>query len=77
MKNILVFFLFFFKGFDSYCTFDEKVIGTSGGVFFADVTNTVVVPSQNTFYAGVSTHYLTQDDSIDLTNGTEMNIFKL
>lgn len=46
------------------------VIGTSGGVFFADVTNTVVVPSQNTFYTGVSAHYLTQDDSIDLTTGS-------
>jgi cyanophycinase len=45
-------------------------------VFFADVTNTVVVPSQNTFYTGVSAHYLTQDDSIDLTTGKKISNFK-
>lgn len=45
------------------------VIGSSGGVFFADVSKTIVVPSPNTFYTGVSAHYLTQDDWIDLTTG--------
>ncbi|XP_046650061.1 cyanophycinase-like [Daphnia pulicaria] len=46
-----------------------KVIGTRGGVFIADVTNTVVIPSETTNFEGVSVHYLTQDDTIDLTTG--------
>ncbi|XP_057371027.1 cyanophycinase-like [Daphnia carinata] len=45
------------------------VIGTSGGVFIADVTNVIVTPSATTNYEGVSSHYLTQDDTIDLTTG--------
>jgi hypothetical protein len=46
-----------------------QVIGSHGGVFIADVTNTVVIPSETTNYEGVSVHYLTQDDTIDLTTG--------
>ncbi|KAK4019862.1 hypothetical protein OUZ56_001866 [Daphnia magna] len=46
-----------------------KVIGISGGMFVADVTNTIVTPSTTTNYEGVSAHYLTQDDTIDLTTG--------
>ncbi|XP_046650060.1 cyanophycinase-like [Daphnia pulicaria] len=46
-----------------------KVIGTTGGVLVADVTNIVVTPSATTNYEGVIVHYLTQDDSIDLLSG--------
>jgi len=45
------------------------VIGTTGGVFMADVTNIVVTPSTTTNYQKISTNYLTLDDSIDLTTG--------
>ena len=46
-----------------------QILGATGGVFVVDVTNTIVTPSENTNYEGVTAHYLTQDDSIDLTTG--------
>lgn len=49
--------------------YDNQVIGTTGGVFFADVTNVISYPSTNTDYENVVVHYLTKDDSIDLTTG--------
>ncbi len=38
-------------------------------MFVTDVLNTVVFPSNNTHFEGVTSHYLTQDDSIDLISG--------
>ena len=45
------------------------MVGTTGGVFIADVTNLVSNPSTTTDYEQISTHYLTLDDTIDLTTG--------
>jgi len=45
------------------------VIGTTGGVFVADVTNLKSNPSTTTDYEQISTHYLTLDDTMDLTTG--------
>lgn len=47
----------------------EQVIGTTGGVFFVDVKNVISTPSAHTEYQNVMTHYLTHDDSIDMTAG--------
>ena len=46
-----------------------QVIGTTGGVFFADVSSIVSRPSSTVDYENVITHYLTLDDSIDITTG--------
>ena len=46
-----------------------RVVGTTGGVFFADVTNLVNNPSSTTDFERVSTSFLTHGDVIDLTSG--------
>jgi cyanophycinase len=46
-----------------------RVVGTTGGVLFADVTNLVYYPSSTTDFERVSTTFLTHGDVIDLTNG--------
>jgi len=46
-----------------------RVVGTTGGVFFADVTNLVNYPSSTTDFERVSTTFLTHGDVIDLTTG--------
>jgi hypothetical protein len=47
------------------------VLGSAGGVFFADVSNLVSNPSTTTNYQQVTTTYLTLDDVIDMNTGNE------
>ena len=52
-----------------------KVVGSAGGVFFADVSNLVSNPSTTTNFQQVTTTYLTLDDVIDMNTGKKNTIY--